>query len=152
MMTIGAAGILKILDLEQFEVTLREHWGFPIWARVIIATSLPPFEVALAVLWLAGVRRHLQEFLGLGLLVVLTAAFCWLWLQGRPPQCACFGRIRAYAQMQNDAAWVVVRNGLLVFILTLGMLLRCGSGCNRRQRPGPPAVCGLHISRWGVTA
>lgn len=120
---IGAAGVLKLLDAQSFFDSLQSWELLPKAVLPLIAIVIPAAEVLVAGWWFAtGSRRAL--FVAMALLVMFTAAFGAHWIVAQPPECECFGRIMSFEQSREGAAFAMARNGVLLGMMSVGLMVR----------------------------
>ena len=123
MLILIAASLLKAIDVHEFESALTSQWGVPSYMGRLLAVIIPGLECFISLAWFFGVGRRLSVLAAVTFLVGVTGAFVWLWVVRAPPDCACFGRIKAFEQSQNAAAWAVIRNVGFILLLVAGSCL-----------------------------
>jgi len=115
-LAIGAAGILKFLDLAAFERSLMTWRLFSADAvRMGVVLIIPGVEVAAAFAFLSVARARRAAA---GVCAVLLSAFAATYLVEAlvfgAPDCACWGVLHQYLEMRASGWWVVARNAALI--------------------------------------
>lgn len=104
------AGVLKLLDLNGFRGVVGNYEALQ-WAAPAIVYGLPWLEVLCGAVLLIPGRSGGAWFL----ITVLLGAFLALntlqWIQGKPPDCGCFG---SWDILGKTHAGILLRNGLLL--------------------------------------
>ncbi|MFN4351859.1 MAG: MauE/DoxX family redox-associated membrane protein [Hylemonella sp.] len=111
------AGVLKLFNREDTAKNLLE-FGAPEWLSRPGALALPLAEITVALaLWPASTAQW-GAAAALALLLLFMSAIGWNLLQGKKPECRCFGQVSAKPVGQST----LVRNGVLAavaaFLLT----------------------------------
>lgn len=108
------AGLMKLHDLGDFIQTLR-RWGVgsPA-AQSYLGFCIPLAELFLGACWLLAFRRRLVTWAMLIMIVCFTAIYLIFLILGKPPSCACFGRIIQFVPMLEQPFVVLLRNSLLM--------------------------------------
>lgn len=100
---LALAAFFKMIDLPAFRVSL-ESWGLiPAWARGGLVYLVPMFEAWVVLLWLAGRRRLLANWLLLGLLAVFAGAYASHIIFLERPTCNCLGVLSAFLEAKTTA-------------------------------------------------
>jgi prepilin-type N-terminal cleavage/methylation domain-containing protein len=122
-----AAGVLKLLDLWEFERSLAT-WSLlrSSVARAVVVPVVPAAEVLSGAVFLLAppMRRAAGWSLAvlLGLMTVTYLVEAWT---GEPPDCGCWGLLSRYVAHRSDSVTVGVRNAMLA-LPVLGWLIREG--------------------------
>jgi peroxiredoxin len=126
-LVFAAAGAGKLIDRTRTRNTVAD-FGVPHWLARPIGSLLPFAELAVATL-LLPVRSAWWGGIGaLALLLAFTAIIVMNLVQGRNPDCHCFGQIRS-----RPIGWsTVVRNGVLAlcaaFVVLTGPAVPVSAG------------------------
>ncbi|TMB59960.1 MAG: DoxX family membrane protein [Chloroflexi bacterium] len=120
--TLCLAGVMKLrAGPAAFAQAVRGYDLLPARLVTPIATTLPPFEVALGVLLLAGAMTRPAAAAACVVLVAFALAVAANLVRGRENDCGCFG------QQRSRIAWrVVQRNAALA--ATAFLVLLAGPG------------------------
>lgn len=120
VLVIGMAGVAKLLDLPAFGQAVRTWVLIPKSLQSVISVAIPIYEVAVAGLWMIGVRRRAVEWGIVAFLFLVTIAYVWHWYAApQPPACGCFGAGKVSDGRGGELAWVLIRNTLLISMLML---------------------------------
>lgn len=136
------AGVAKLTDLAAFAGDLSEWSVIPASIRWAALLVVPPIEVVIAGLWLIGARRAFAVRAMAGLLVLFSSAYVMQLALGAAPSCGCLGKLAAFHRVQRDAAFVLVRNGVLLGMIFVSVALE---RWNLRVRGNGP--CGARAHR-----
>ncbi|MEX2219742.1 MAG: MauE/DoxX family redox-associated membrane protein, partial [Phycisphaerales bacterium] len=128
MLVIFVAGSLKILDLPSFAFSLESWTYFSPMVRLIIVLSIPLLELFVAGCWFIGIYRGACVQAALVFIVAATTAYGFHVVLGKPPECECFGRIRAFEESVSNGLVVLIRNSVLLALLCVGALAVPGGG------------------------
>jgi hypothetical protein len=113
------AGIIKLLDLYSFKLSLEQWTVLPPQLRHVATYSVPSFEFFVAGLWLVNVGRRLAFFSVFGLLVSFVIATILQMTFGKMPDCGCFGMVERWIAFTNENYGTLLRSGLLTVSLAL---------------------------------
>ncbi|MCL4221497.1 MAG: hypothetical protein KJZ65_09000 [Phycisphaerales bacterium] len=130
-----AAALLKVSALIEFRDVLVRSWGLAPALADMGAIVIPVAEMTVGACWFLGYARRAAWGAALCLLLLFTAAFVWVWLMRAPPDCGCFGRIRAFESIRHAAMWVVIRNTGLLCLLFVGAWLTATRSAQPRVVP-----------------
>ena len=122
--SIAIAGVLKLLDLGEFQSALQEWTLIPKELVIPISILVPSIEITLACMWFIRVRMIESRILLCLMLAVFTLAYAAQRQFGFAPSCGCFGRLTGYVETQYWASNLPVRNAVLIAILALSLLKR----------------------------
>ncbi len=138
---LGYAGAVKLFDREGLQ-DASEALGVPTKLAVATGWLLPPVELALAVLLVAGATAWLGAAGAVALLVAFTALIAGNLIRGRRPSCHCFG-----SGSSPISWWSVARNsGLIAVVAVVVFSGPSGAG------PGLFAYAGDHLTVRGSVA
>lgn len=133
ILLVGASGLLKFIDLDEFRAVLKQWTLIPSAAIPWLTVIVPSIELMLAgAWWLAPTRRRLVAVLTLGLLGLFTFAYALQSSHTPALPCGCFGAIVPDYVRNAEAAFVYGRNGLLIALLVVGVNM--SQGGTRRFR------------------
>lgn len=86
---------------------------------------LPAAETLIAGCWLAGIARWRCSLFAVGVVVVASAGlFGLLFFAGQPQACGCLGRLGEWLRASDSARIALIRNGLIVLFIVVGMMTR----------------------------
>ncbi|WP_224389480.1 MauE/DoxX family redox-associated membrane protein [Pseudonocardia sp. ICBG1293] len=85
------SGVLKLSEPFTTAVAVAAYRVLPDALVVPVATLLPPVEIALGLLLLAGLATRLAAVVGTVLLVAFVAGLVQAWARGLAIDCGCFG-------------------------------------------------------------
>ncbi len=134
---IGLAGVLKIVDVEQFYHGLQTWSLFPRWTLVPLAILVPTLELTVAAGWIVSHQR-VWLYVGFWLVMSMTIAFVVQVSHAQMPSCACFGVLDQQFKSMSDLPVVVGRNVCLMSALIVGWAAYgagSASGAPRVSRP-----------------
>lgn len=117
------SGVMKFYDLGEFHSGLQSWNTLPVWAAGVATFAVPVAEVGCGLWWVLGVRRRLASTALFALLSMFTLAYSWQAWAAAPPDCACFGKIRAFENLTHYVRGIVPRNLLLQGLLLPAILL-----------------------------
>jgi len=122
MLILGAAGILKLVDLAQFSESLQSWILVPGVLRALAVIFVPIVEVLLCILWFGRVRRQLVAIGAVGMLVLFSLVYAAHLVLVGPPECRCFGLMHKFLETRDLGSMVIWRNvalvaGLLPFLI-----------------------------------
>lgn len=116
-LVFGVAGVSKLNDRDGTSQMLA-MFGVPDKLIPVAAILLPLSEIVVAIaLWPAATARW-GAFAALILIGIFSGAVAWNLVQGKQPDCRCFGQLSA----KPIGKWTLVRNGVLA-LLALFLLL-----------------------------
>jgi uncharacterized membrane protein YphA (DoxX/SURF4 family) len=107
-----AAGILKIVNSDEFVEALAAYGLPPGWGIDLVAIALPQAEILLGGLFTLGVKTKTVSRALVALLAVFTLASAIAMLQGRGGDCGCFPVEEA---KERIGVWFFARNVSLIF-------------------------------------
>ena len=85
------AGALKLGNLPKFALDIRAYHLVPFEWTKILGYSIPPIEVLVGLLIVAGAFTRLSAAIGALLMAVFTFSIAWVWAKGYSIDCGCFG-------------------------------------------------------------
>ena len=85
------AGAIKLGNLPKFALDIRAYHLVPYEWTKILGYSIPPLEVLVGLLVVAGAFVRLSAALGALLMAVFTFSIAWVWAKGYSIDCGCFG-------------------------------------------------------------
>lgn len=113
------AAATKVADRDGFRQAVRE-FNAPEWAVAPVAVLIPIWEFAAAILLLIQPTIMAGAVVALALLAVFCAGITYNLMQGRTPDCHCFGQVHS----EPIGASTLYRNGVLaamaIFVLLVG--------------------------------
>lgn len=116
-------GLLKLIDLPAFALSLASFESLPSIARRAALLMIPSAEVALAGLFIAGVARRAALVMMLFLLLAFTSVLI-VEMRGRENvACGCLGLLSQRAAWLDHAEVALWRNGLLMLICVLAIII-----------------------------
>ncbi|MCL4221518.1 MAG: hypothetical protein KJZ65_09105 [Phycisphaerales bacterium] len=120
------AGIVKLFDVPAFAEALLTWRYIPSAAILPLAYAVPLVELTVRMLWFLRLGERAAVCGGGVLLLLFTATYLFQTRDlGPPPDCGCQGKVIRYEAQQAAISGLVMRNGSLLVLLTLGGL---GSG------------------------
>jgi len=122
MLLIGAAGLMKALDVPSFLQALGSWSLIPVGLRLPLALTVPYLELGLLLAWLLWPRSSIIPIAAVCILVGFTGVFVAQLLLGSAPDCGCAGILARYIQLEQAGWQVVLRNGLLSIMIILGAM------------------------------
>lgn len=128
---IGAAGVMKAATFDLFVGSLQSWQTLPRGGALPVAVSVVAAETAIAASWFLFVRRRSAIIWAAALfLFTVTGAYTAESVYAEPPDCLCFGPIRAFEAHQASMIRLILRNGALLGCLIPGFLgsLLCARG------------------------
>lgn len=138
MLLILLAAVAKLLTRADFEADLLS-WNIASRpAREALSLAIPLTELFISLSWLTGIRRAPAIYAASLMLIVFSAAYAQLWIQGRTPTCGCFGGFMRFQNTRAEAPFVMLRNasliaGLLAPQILLSMRAHDSTGGNNGQ-------------------
>jgi len=106
------AGMVKIQNSQDFADSIETFKVVPPEALNLIALGVPPLEIIVGLMLIAGWAKRLGAFSA----VVLLAIFCLLALQalirGLPVDCGCFGS----GEVSGTSSWVLLARDIALLI------------------------------------
>jgi prepilin-type N-terminal cleavage/methylation domain-containing protein len=145
---VALSALLKFSDLSTFVSDLREWRLAPAWAVGPATILVPGLELTLAGLWFAahGSGRYVR-LCAVAMLVAWSGAYVIETIIWGPPKCGCFGRLREWYLLKQEAPWVIGRNLLLILMLLSGTELakRSANRLESGRVPAPAAAPGFTL-------
>lgn len=123
MVTLFVAGIAKGIDPSEFASELSSWRIIPAWAAPPVAIALPAMEVGVPLSWISARSRRKWVIVAAAMLSCTTLVYALEWSVNDPPRCECFGLLSRYHAFEARANGMVIRNLILVLLLTAGALL-----------------------------
>lgn len=120
MLVLLVAGVSKALDITTFAEALRTWSLFPKWTPLLLAPIVPALEIGTALAWLLGLWRRPSLVLAICTLSVFTLVYAVHLALGEAPNCGCLGLIEAFKRFENEAAFILTRNVVLLALLIWG--------------------------------
>lgn len=128
MLFIGAAGVLKLIDVPRFEKELLAWAVIPDSVAGGTALVVPTLEVGLAAMWALSLCARAVVAVSVAMLLVFSAALAAEWSVAGPPTCACLGLIGEYLDRMSEAKFSLIRNGVMIAMLLTSLRMT-------RQKP-----------------
>lgn len=123
---IGAAGLAKAATFELFVGSLQAWQTMPRGGELPVAATAVATEIANAAGWfLFPHRRGLIVCVAASFLFAVTTAYTIETVYAKPPDCLCFGPIKAFEAHQASLWRLTLRNGALLVCLLPGILCHC---------------------------
>lgn len=147
MLVIGAAGLMKLVDVPRFELAIRAWTVVPDAAASWVAMLVPACELLVAVMWAFSVRPRAVLWSSAAMLAAFSVVLAAEWFAAGPPTCACLGLLGDYLDRMNEAKFSLIRNGVMIaMLLTSLAMTRNPSGGDRNvEGVVQPEVCsGVH--------
>ncbi len=113
----GLAAVTKLTDLPGSRVAMRS-FGVPERLAAPVGIGLPIAELTLAVLLLPLATAWWAALAGLGLLLAFITGITYNLVQGRTPDCHCFGQVYSAPVGQST----LIRNGIFVALVLVLVL------------------------------
>ncbi|HET9127787.1 MAG TPA: MauE/DoxX family redox-associated membrane protein [Propionibacteriaceae bacterium] len=85
------AGAIKLGNLPKFALDIRAYHLVPYEWTKILGYSIPPLEVLVGLLLVAGAFVRVSAAVGALLMAVFTFSIAWVWAKGYSIDCGCFG-------------------------------------------------------------
>ncbi len=126
MAVVGLAGLMKLLDLGEFDRSLATWVLLPPWVRMVAAPSVPFVEVFIAASWFLAPGRRWVVHGALGLLALFALVYALHTLTVGPPDCNCFGPLARYQAMRETAGRVLARDVVMCGALAAYLWVRRG--------------------------
>ena len=126
------AGGLKLFDPGGSVAAVASYRLFPGWAEQILGRALPPIEVAIGLMLIAGLWTRLAAIAASVFLVGFLVAMGSAWARDLPISCGCFGSV---TEGDGIGAFEIGRD--LLFLATAGIVIwkaRLGWGMDRWLR------------------
>lgn len=114
---LGASSLVKIVNPQQFALTLRHQHILPQWSIPIISYLIPWTELLIAIALMLGIMRILVGTLVFGLFICFLAVKIALFLKKSSAGCGCNGGLHSDPV---DAASLVVA---IIFVATAAAYL-----------------------------
>lgn len=114
------ASVSKLLSMDSF-VTEISRWSV-IDERIApaVAFVVVTVELGLPLAWLVAGRPAALHLAAVGLIFAFTLAYLFESWIAEPPNCACFGKVLAFAQHEASIHAVVWRNAALLALGVFG--------------------------------
>lgn len=123
MVVLLVAAVLKLTDVTAFARDLGKWELLPKSTVPLLGVMIPCLELGVGLAWFLGMARRRTAALGFLLLFGFSALYAAHVAMGSPPDCACFGKFLEFKATVADSWKVLVRNGVLLAVLGLGMVL-----------------------------
>lgn len=120
VLLMGAVG--KLLDLGGFRASLDSWTLVPERFLSPISIAVPLVEIAVASAWFIGVHRRAAVLIAGGMIATFTAVYVAHLAWATAPDCNCFGLIIAYERSRMLSENLIMRNAILLGMLTTGSL------------------------------
>jgi len=133
---IGSAGVLKLLALDEFAMSLQTWNILP--QRAIVPTSLiiPVLELIVCVAWfLYARRRMIIEAITFAAILVVTGIYAFQAWTSEPPSCGCLGLWQSHYDQIATSQALVWRNGVILALLAVSIITRIVKGAPRAPQP-----------------
>ncbi len=117
------AGIIKLGNLAKFALDINAYHLVPYAWTKILGYSIPPIEVLVGLLVLAGAFIRVSAALGALLMAVFIFSIAWVWAKGYSIDCGCFGTGGQVAAGQTTYPQDIIRD-TLALIGGLWLVLR----------------------------
>lgn len=114
------AGALKISDLEQSVLAVRGYQILPYDLAVVVGHALPPLEIIVGVLLIAGLFTRWAALIGSLFMAAFIIGITQAWVRGLTIDCGCFGGGGQVAANQTKYGLEILRDAGL---MALGVLL-----------------------------
>ncbi|MGE3110012.1 MAG: MauE/DoxX family redox-associated membrane protein [Phycisphaerales bacterium] len=137
IVVLSVSGVAKLYDLGEFLASLRSWTVLPLPLVAVLVFMVPLVEVAVAMWWMSGCARRGATCAAALVLLIFTLGYGWQAWIAAPPNCACWGKIRAFEAVSQEAASVVIRNGVLLGMLAPAAFLRQRSPSSNCSLPLP---------------
>jgi uncharacterized membrane protein YphA (DoxX/SURF4 family) len=111
------AGLAKAYDTMAFLRALGTWTLIPEQARLPLALTIPSIEIGVASMVAFGVFRKIAMIVLMILLCMFTGVYLLELATGKPPDCGCFGMMKAFASEQAMVRLVLARNCVLILVL-----------------------------------
>lgn len=113
--TLLAAGVLKLLDLEASADAVRAYRILPYDLAGFVGTALPVIEVVIGLLLVMGAFTRISAILAAGLMGIFIVGIALTWARGISIDCGCFGAGGEVAPGQTQYPAEIARDlGLLL--------------------------------------
>jgi len=148
MLVIGAAGVLKMIDVPRFEKELLAWAVIPDSIAGGVALVVPTLEVGLAAMWAFSLCTRAVFAVAAAMLVLFSAALAAEWSVAGPPTCACLGLLGEYLDRMNEAKFSLARNGVMIAMLVTSLAMTrdtSGGGHSAEDILQPDAGGGVHL-------
>ena len=106
------AGIIKLGNLPKFALDINAYHLVPYAWTKILGYSIPPIEVLVGLLLVAGAFIRVSAVLGSLLMAVFIFSIAWVWAKGYSIDCGCFGTGGQVAAGQTTYPQDIVRDGV----------------------------------------
>lgn len=117
------AAFTKLLHLSEFSASLAKWHIIPPQLSDVAAVVLCTVESMVLIAWLSGMRAVQVCILSALILMVFTVAYALEMALNSAPECGCFGKLAAFELFQQQGMAILVRNGAVMTLLTLLILL-----------------------------
>lgn len=108
------AGALKVPDLEQSVLAVRGYQMLPYDLAVVVGYVLPPLEIIVGLLLVAGLFVRWAGLLGALLMAVFVIGISQAWIRGLTIDCGCFGGGGQVAQNETKYGLELFRDFVLM--------------------------------------
>lgn len=130
-----AAGAAKIADLDASVRAVRAYRLLPELAAQVLGAALPPLEIALGVLLIAGIGVRVAAVVSTVLLAAFVVGIASAWARGLRIDCGCFGSGGELAAGESPGyGWDLLRDGALLLASALLVRWPVGWPVGRREQ------------------
>lgn len=106
------AGIIKLGNLAKFALDINAYHLVPYAWTTILGYSIPPLEVLVGLLIIAGAFIRVSAALGALLMAVFIFSISWVWAKGYSIDCGCFGTGGQVAAGQTTYPQDIIRDAV----------------------------------------
>ena len=106
-------------------------------AVVALAPVIPALEIGAALAWFLSLWRDRMVVIAGLTLSVFTLAYALHLVFGEAPKCGCLGLIEAFKRFEDEAAFILGRNIVLLTLLLVGRAMMRPRFDDMRTKPAP---------------
>ncbi|WOP18503.1 DoxX family protein [Raineyella sp. LH-20] len=114
------AGALKVSDLDQSVLAVRGYQVLPYDLAVVVGYALPPLEIIVGLLLIAGLFTRWAALIGSLFMVAFVVGITQAWVRGLTIDCGCFGGGGQVAANQTKYGLEILRD---LGLMALGVFL-----------------------------